>query len=448
MFDINKNTPIILYGYSTRGVPVYEQMKTAGYDVKGFFDRNAVKLRKGGQENIWTVEEYGNREKEAVVIVICFENAIEQNKVAEFLYKNGFYKTVYLPMGMEYRQSAARQMREVYNFLLEERYELLKEIPEYEELHAESNAGNIIKKDNGRYTVWMPIEYVYTDNVIRIPYAEEKQKNQEFIHFVHEYMDIPLYMNHIYLSLYRFFLGQGELDENYFRFQDLEDRKEDFEPYKARLLKDRYQLFCIFDQEFNRGDAFFVDSAPRAVWNEKGYFNLTDGHHRSAFLYVMGYTSLPIVITENDYIKYNRFIKSVEMKTIHMNESRSYLVKIMPEILGAVQEYNVSGYWVQDFGQYGGYFAAVVNKTGVLNKKDSFVDKNNKGIIFLLEESVIEEKLAWLKQVHGGLMVLGLKEQAEVQIIEQKTGWNVIKKIGSFFNGEDTITVSLSVKRG
>ena len=61
---------------------------------------------------------------------------------------------------------------------------------------------------------------------------------------------------------------------------------------------------------------------------------------------------------------------------------------------------------------------------------------------------MIEEKLAWLKQVHGGLMVLGLKEQAEVQIIEQKTGWNVIKKIGSFFNGEDTITVSLSVKRG
>lgn len=446
MFDINRKTPIVLYGYSTRGIPVYEQMKSAGYDVKGFFDRNAVKLRARGQENIWTVEEYSIGDKEEAVVVICFENAIEQNKVAEYLYENGFSKIVYLPMGMEYRQSPASQMREIYNFLLEERYELLKGIPEYEELCAEGNAGNIIKKDNGRYTIWMPIEYVYTDNIIRIPYAEEKQKNKEFINFVHQFMDIPLYMNHIYLSLYRCFLGQGELDENYFRFQNLEDRRTDFELYKARLLKDRYQLFCIFEQEYNRGSSFFVDSAPRAVWNEKGYFNLTDGHHRSAFLYVMGCTSLPIVITENEYMKYNEFIKGTEMKTIYMNESRRYLVKIMPEIFDALQEYNTSGYWVQDFGQYNGYFSAVAEKMGMQNKKDSFVDEKKKGVIFLTEESVDEEKLEWLKQIKGGVMILGLKEQAKAKMIEQKIGWSVIKKIGSFFNGEDTITVSLSVK--
>lgn len=446
MFDINKKTPVMLYGYSTRGIPVYEQMKTAGYAVKGFFDRNAVKLRERGQENIWTVEEYDIRDREAVVIVICFENAIEQNKVAGFLYKNGFNKIVYLPMGIGYQQSVAMQMRRIYNFLLEERYDLLKEIPEYEELQAGCDTWNIIKKDNGRYTVWMPIEYVYTDNVIRIPYAEEKQKNKDFINFVHKFMDIPLYMNHIYLSLYRYFLGQSELDENYFRFQDLEDRREDFGIYRVRLLKDRYQLFCIFDQEFNRGDAFFVDSAPGAVWNEKGYFNLTDGHHRSAFLYIMGYTSLPIVITEDDYIKYNRFIKNRELKTIHMNESRRYLVKIMPEIFEALQEYSAAGYWVQDFGQYKGYFATVTQKMGIFNKKNSFMDENKKGIIFLMEEPVDEEQLEWLKQIRGGVMVLGLKEQAKAKMIEQKTGWNVNKKIGSFFNGEDTITVSLSVK--
>lgn len=446
MFDINRKTPIMLYGFSTRGIPVYEQMKSAGYDVKGFFDRNAVKLRARGQENIWTVEEYSIGDKEETVVVICFENAIEQNKVAEYLYENGFCKIVYLPIGMEYRQSPASQMREIYNFLLEERYKLLKEIPEYEELRAEGNAGNIIKKGNGRYTIWMPIEYVYTDNIIRIPYAEEKQKNKEFINFVHQFMDIPLYMNHIYLSLYRCFLGQGELDENYFRFQNLEDRRTDFELYKARLLKDRYQLFCIFEQEYNRGSSFFVDSAPRAVWNEKGYFNLTDGHHRSAFLYVMGCTSLPIVITENEYMKYNEFIKGTEMKTIYMNESRRYLVKIMPEIFDALQEYNTSGYWVQDFGQYNGYFSAVAEKMGMQNKKDSFVDEKKKGVIFLTEESVDEEKLEWLKQIKGGVMILGLKEQAKAKMIEQKIGWSVIKKIGSFFNGEDTITVSLSVK--
>ena len=446
MFDINKKTPVILYGYSTRGIPVYKQMKAAGYDVKGFFDRNAEKLRDQGREDIWTVEEYGAGNKEAIIVVICFENAIEQNNVARFLHETGYRKIVYLPMGMEYQQSAAMRMREIYNFLLEERYEFLNEIPEYEELCVECNTWDIVKKDKGRYTVRMPIEYVYTDNIIRIPYAEEKQKNREFINFIHEFMDIPLYRNHMYLSLYRYFSGQGELDEGYFRFQDLEGRGEDFAMYRGRLLKDRYQLYCIFEQEFNRGDAFFVDSAPRAVWNEKGYFNLTDGHHRSAFLYTMGYSYLPIVVTEEDYIKYNGFIKDTEWKTIHMNECRKYLVKIMPKIFDALQEYNTAGYWVEDSGQYRGYFAAITRKMGITDTKNFYAEENKKGIIFLMEESVGEERLKWLQQIPGGLMILGLKEHTEAKMIEQKTGWNVHKKIGSFFNGEDTITVSLSVK--
>ena len=42
MFEINKVIPIMLYGFSPRGIPVYKKMKAAGYNVKGFFDRKSV----------------------------------------------------------------------------------------------------------------------------------------------------------------------------------------------------------------------------------------------------------------------------------------------------------------------------------------------------------------------------------------------------------------------
>lgn len=443
MFEINKKTSIMLYGYSSRGIPIYKQMKKAGYHVKGFFDRNAEKLRKMGPADIWTVQEYDTIDKEAVVVVICFENAIEQNKVAEYLFQNGFGKIVYLPMGTEYRQDIAMQMRKMYNFLLEENYEMLKEIPEYEEMKAECNVWSIIKKENGYYTVWIPIEYVYTDNVIRIPYAEKKRNDKEFIAFVHQYLDIPLYTIHTYLSLYQYFLGQSELDEDYFRFQDLKDNREDFESYRAGLLKDRYQLYRIYDQEFNRGTSFFIDSAPKAVWNEKGYFNLTDGHHRSAFLYTMGYTSIPLTMAEDDYILYKEYVENEELKVIFMNENRDYLVKIMPKIFESILEYDLGGYWLQDFGQNNGYFTAVAKKMGIVNKKNSIIDEHTKGIIFLMENQADAEQLEWLRRLHGGFAIVGMKEEGEKKLIEQKTGWSAIKEIGSFFNGEDLVMVRL-----
>ncbi len=446
MFEINKTIPIMLYGFSSRGIPIYEQLKEAGYNVRGFFDQNAEKLRKRVGADIWTVKEYDIRGKKDIVVVICFENAIEQNKVAHDLFQNGFEKIVYLPMGTEYSQDISKQMRKIYNLLLEGNYGLLKEIPEYAEIKAQCNIWDIIKKENGYYTVWIPIEYVYSDNIIRIPYAEKKRNNREFIAFVHRYLDIPLYTIYMYHSLYQYFMGQGELDENYFRFQDLQDKRESFESYREGLLKDRYQLYRIYDQEFNRGTSFFIDSAPRAIWNKKGYFNLMDGHHRSAFLYTMGYTSLPLTMEEEDYNMYKEYVKNNELKTIFMNENRDYLVKIMPKIFKTLLEYDVESHWVQDFGQYNGYFKALTKKMGILSEKNSNIDENTNGIIFMVENSMDAGQLKWLSQSHGGYAIVGLKEEKETKLIEQKTGWNATKKIGSFFDGKDAVIVKLYMK--
>lgn len=50
--------------------------------------------------------------------------------------------------------------------------------------------------------------------------------------------------------------------------------------------------------------AFFVQNAVKAVYNEKGYFNIKSGKHRMVFLIVMGQRYVPLKIGKGDYEKW------------------------------------------------------------------------------------------------------------------------------------------------
>lgn len=52
------------------------------------------------------------------------------------------------------------------------------------------------------------------------------------------------------------------------------------------------------------GMKFFVQHPAVGAWNENGFFNLLDGHHRSSFLYNAGYRYIPVQITKEDYKKW------------------------------------------------------------------------------------------------------------------------------------------------
>lgn len=87
--------------------------------------------------------------------------------------------------------------------------------------------------------------------------------------------------------------GEGECSD-YLNTQIGDDSE------KGKVLKDRYKLFEIYEKVFETDRDFFIDSAPRARWNKRGYFNIEDGHHRATYLFYKGIWDIPIRIQETD----------------------------------------------------------------------------------------------------------------------------------------------------
>lgn len=61
-------------------------------------------------------------------------------------------------------------------------------------------------------------------------------------------------------------------------------------------------MFQLYEKEFGVNRDFFLDSAPKVIWNEKGYFNILDGHHRVMYLFYKGVWDIPVKICEKDKV--------------------------------------------------------------------------------------------------------------------------------------------------
>ena len=49
---------------------------------------------------------------------------------------------------------------------------------------------------------------------------------------------------------------------------------------------------------------YFIESSAYVRWNEKGYFNIIDGHHRASYLAYKGYQLIPVRMDKGDFLKW------------------------------------------------------------------------------------------------------------------------------------------------
>lgn len=268
MFSILANDRVMFYGY-----PTYHHMKERcselqqwGVHCLGYLDKNAQAIsRKTGMKNIWTIDTLILDEisRKDTIIILLLQNGRIHGQIAEELYRKGFEKVLFVPRNLD--SIWDKKMCNAYNLFWEGDFGQLKNIPERSDWGKPMNADNHILT-TGRYTTQkIPVSDIYTDNQ-PVKFLPEKNISEES----------P------YTELFEF----------------LEDKKEDCPCYAQMtgfkgeqfeaLLKDRKTLYEAYEHNWFHNKEFFYFSAPHVRWNEKGYFNIIDGHHRGIYLAYKG----------------------------------------------------------------------------------------------------------------------------------------------------------------
>lgn len=156
---------------------------------------------------------------------------------------------------------------------------------------------------NSHVVAWIPIELLFSErreDIFMETYTEEWAKHLD------EWQDLPMLSFAPHHDLFRFFIMGNQFPVKYCKwYQKLFTSLGKHSGLTDEtLIEKRFREFRIMQVELNKGMNFFIEAPATAKWNERGYFNVSDGHHRTSFLYHSGLRMIPVQITKNDYIKW------------------------------------------------------------------------------------------------------------------------------------------------
>lgn len=158
----------------------------------------------------------------------------------------------------------------------------------------------IEKLDENHLIVWIPIELLFSE---KVEDCYQEEFGEAWLKQNAVWENIPMIAFKPYRSLFLFFMNGSQYPEDYCKwFQNLFLSREKTSGLSdEELVEKRYREYKIMQSQLNKGMQFFIEHPAVAKWNKRGYFNLLDGHHRTAFLYFSGMTKIPVQITALDY---------------------------------------------------------------------------------------------------------------------------------------------------
>lgn len=164
------------------------------------------------------------------------------------------------------------------------------------------NVSVIRKIGNTHVLVWIPIELLYMQN------QKDNDVNftKEWIEFNNKLENLPIISNIPHYSLIDYIFKGKEIPDRYLKWYEEDFVTQNRVPIlnDKELLEKRNNDFIYMQTELGKGMDFFIEHPVLAFWNNRGYFNLLDGHHRTCFLYSSGIRYIPVQITKDDYDKW------------------------------------------------------------------------------------------------------------------------------------------------
>ncbi len=288
--------PFLLYGENDFAKRTYKCLTEKGYCVKGYIDQKYSGYEE--DQGIIRTDLKGVKKLQGggYVIIICLQNGMFHDSVAQALHDEGMQKIIYLPMQMNRSLYIQNMYRRVYQLVKAFQYESIDRIPFY---RVKKNSPFIIIDEWGdKISFWCPVHYLYSANDSMIMQNMPKHLDTAKSKLL-EYADVSIQMNRPYMELFKWLNGQNADIDLYLTFMGCITDKE-----KELLLEDRKKLYHIYEEAFHYNMSFFTTSPSCGIWNSCGYFNMEDGKHRIHYLYSKGYRKMPVVVSIDDFEKF------------------------------------------------------------------------------------------------------------------------------------------------
>lgn len=280
---------IAIYGAGEVGQICCNKLLCAGISPVAFFDRKAKKGEKYLDIPLLQVDEYDDSEHSDTIVIIALADGLAHKDVADKLYSTGFRKIVFLPVAYNMPAALKTKLTTLYNDYLEGH--VTGVVQDYGHYAKESflDAGHAVASAGiDKVVVWVPLEIVFTESLEHWPGDKRK------VHAPYSYYDRNIATNYWMLNLIDYFQGKTGSWDLYLSMYERNGAS------KPNIEKRRLQ-FDLFEHEYNFGMDFFIHSAPNAMWNERGYFNIVGGNHRIMYLYAKGCRYFPLRISRKDF---------------------------------------------------------------------------------------------------------------------------------------------------
>lgn len=307
-FNITLASNIVIYGAGKLGQNRAEELKSAGYNIVAFMDKNAEVF--GGIMNIPVYTPQNEfLQKLDVIIIVCVHNGLWHIEIASLLHKLGYDKILFIPLNSEFNFQVKEQMQLAYSNFDYQEYDKLVDIPQYSELiYSNPNVNSAIIYQNNRVVVtWISVNLIYTSCGVETASQTGAPKELE------EYANVPIPGMKPYVQLFKYISGVGGDYKLFLKL--LKKFQNTFDDYTdEEFIGDRVELYKEFQKQLNFGMTQFINAAPECRWNARGFFNLCDGMTRTTFLYSKGFQYVPVKMSKEDFEHWCNFVEFEEIK--------------------------------------------------------------------------------------------------------------------------------------
>ena len=157
--------------------------------------------------------------------------------------------------------------------------------------------------EKGLVCAFVPIELVFTETT-ESSQSKHKHITDEWIEYQSVYENIPIMKLKPHIELFTYFAHGTTLPDSYFEWYNKIFTTRGLTPdiNATQILEKRSSQYVFMQNGLINN--YFPNHPPKAVYNQNGYFNLTDGHHRIVFLFIKGFNKVALCMTKRDYLNW------------------------------------------------------------------------------------------------------------------------------------------------
>lgn len=308
-FDIDRNTPIIIYGAAGNGLRGYHSLKKINnYNIIGFIDKRSDEIKRQFGLPVWNIDAILPYNKDMVLVVICIKNVFEHEKIASELIENQYNNIIFKPLQSLMQETKInytaidRNYQRIFNDADKNSKYNLESIPKLKNIQVYNYRDYaIISRDGDRVISNIPLSEIYI-----------KMSNLNFFLCNEDgFCNILALVPHI--NLFQFFNGKNGNIDDYLKFcistipnsKKLYGNGGNIEITSAwlnNIIRNRIIVFNNMSIDVEIDVNYFINYAPKCYLGQN-YIVMNSAKHRAAFNIVKGKKYMPIAITSDDYKK-------------------------------------------------------------------------------------------------------------------------------------------------